>query len=306
VRVFELPEILAALDKEAAITAVAEAFVTLHRGAGQLTPVGHLTFPGASGDCHVKAGYLAGDEVFVVKVATGFYRNPERGLPVGGGFVAVISARTGEVAALLHDQGQLTDQRTAMAAALAARAIAPAGLRTLGIVGAGTQARLQATLVAERLGAPELLVWARDPAKAAAFAAEAGARPVPLAELAERAGLILTTTPATAPLLDARHIRPGARIVATGADAPGKRELDLSAVAGLELVVDEPAQCIDHGEASWAVRSGQVRPDQLTELGALLARPRAFAPAAVVVADLTGVAVQDVAIARSVWARLTR
>jgi ornithine cyclodeaminase len=304
VKVFELPEILAALDSGAVMAAVADAFVRLHQGGAQITPPGHLAFPDAHGDGHLKGGFLTGDDVFTVKLATSFYRNPERGLPVSNGFIAVISARTGEVLALLHDQGQLTDLRTAMAAALAAEAIAPPGVRTLGIVGAGTQARLQARLVAGRLGGPELLVWARDPAKAAAFAAEAGATAVTRAELGERAGVILTTTPATAPLLDARHIRPGVRIVATGADAPGKRELDLSAEADLRLVVDDPGQCIDHGETGWAVRAGQVRPDQLTELGALLARPRAFPADAVVVADLTGVAVQDIAIARSVWTRL--
>ena len=85
--------------------------------------MGHLNFPDALGDCHIKSAYLAGDEVFVIKVATSFYRNPSRGIPSSNGFMAVMSAQTGEVLGMLRDQGQLTDRRTAMAGAIAARAI---------------------------------------------------------------------------------------------------------------------------------------------------------------------------------------
>ena len=72
------------------------------------------------------------------------------------------------------------------------------------------------------------------------------------------------------------------------------------------VVVDSRAQCIDHGEAGWAVRAGLLEPASLIELGALLTAPIDFAAQEIVVADLTGVAVQDVAIAKSVWSRLTQ
>ena len=143
-RVVSLPEILAALDEDAALAAVAEGFRRYSAGQVQVAAVGHLAFADPPGDCHIKSAHLAGDDVFVVKLATSFYRNPERGLSSSNGFMAVISAETGEILALLHDQGQLTDRRTAMAGAIAARAIARPGSATLGVVGAGIQARLQA------------------------------------------------------------------------------------------------------------------------------------------------------------------
>jgi ornithine cyclodeaminase len=99
-------------------------------------------------------------------------------------------------------------------------------------------------------------------------------------------------------------VRPGARIVAVGADSPGKRELDLQILTHARIVVDSRAQCVDHGEAGWAVRAGLVDPASLTELGALLTAPIAFGDEETVVADLTGVAIQDFEIARSVWQRL--
>ena len=303
-RIVELPEILAALDEDAALEAVESGFRRMRASEAQLAAVGHLTFPDPPGDCHIKSAYMAGDAVFVIKVATGFYQNSARGLPSSNGFMAVMSARTGEVLGILRDQGQLTDRRTAMAGAIAARLIRRAGSTTLGIVGAGTQARLQARLIARHLKLPTVLVWARNPRSAAAFATETGGTPVSLNQLCEQADLIVTTTPSTEPLLASDRITAGQRIVAVGADAPGKRELDPAILARARVVVDSRVQCVDHGEAGWAVRAGLIDPASLIELGTLLGTPMAFAPEDIVVADLTGVAVQDVEIAKSVWSRL--
>ena len=301
----ELPEILAALDEDAALAAVESGFRCLHAFEAQVAAVGHLSFADPPGDCHIKSAYMAGDEVFVIKVATGFYQNPTLGFPSSNGFMAVMSAKTGELVGLLRDQGQLTDQRTAMAGAIAARAIHRPGSSTLGIVGAGTQARLQARLIARHLKMKTVLVWARKPHAAAALAADIGGTAVSLRELCSRAELIVTTTPSTEPLLTSDMLTDGQRIVAVGADAPGKRELDPAILARARVVVDSCAQCIDHGEAGWAVRAGLLDPASLIELGALLTAPIVFAANEIVVADLTGVAVQDVAIAKSVWSRLT-
>lgn len=305
-RVVDAGEILAALDEDAAIAAVETGFKRYSAGQVQVSGVLHLAFAEPPGDCHVKAAAVAGDEVFVVKLATGFYRNPELNLPSSNGFMAVLSARTGELLALLHDQGHLTDQRTAMAGAIAARAILREGSRTLGIVGAGTQARLQAKLLKRRLGLDSVLIWARNSKRAAALASEVRGEAVTLEDLCARADVIVTTTPSTQPLLDSLMIRPGTRIVAVGADSPGKQELDPRILARGRVVVDSIAQCVDHGEAGWAVRAGLIDPTGLIELGTLLETPVAFAPEEIVVADLTGVAIQDFEIAKSVWRRLPK
>ncbi|MGH8180787.1 MAG: NAD(P)-dependent oxidoreductase [Steroidobacteraceae bacterium] len=303
-RVIELEEILTGLDESAALEAVARGFQRHARGEAEVPPPMHLAFSNPPGDCHVKAAAVAGAEVFVLKLATGFPGNLARGLPASNGFMAVVSAKTGELLALLHDRGQLTDLRTAMAGAIAARAIASSRRDTLGVVGTGTQARLQARWIARHLGCRSVLIWGRHAGRAAALAADLGAQAVELGELCARADLIVTTTPATEPLLTAPMVRPGARIVAVGADSPGKRELDVQILTRARIVVDSRAQCIDHGEAGWAVRAGLVDPASLIELGALLTAPIAFGDEETVVADLTGVAIQDFEIARSVWQRL--
>lgn len=304
-RIVELAEIEAVLDEDAALAAIEDGFRRMQqRGGVQLGEVVHLAFEDPPGDCHVKGGHITGDDVFVFKFATSFYRNPALGLSSSNGFMIVVSARTGEQLAMLRDQGYLTDMRTALAGAISARAIQRPGSRVLGIVGTGIQARMQAGMIRRLLGLEDVLVHGRSMDKAEAFAAEIGGRAVDLPELCARADLIVTTTPSTTPWLRAEMVRPGTRIVAVGADTPGKQELETALTGRARVIVDSRGQCVDHGEAGWAVRAGLIAPGALIELGALLEEPVAFAPDEVVVADLTGVAVQDIAIAKTVWNRL--
>lgn len=300
-RVIDLPEILAAIDPDEITAAIEEGFRRYSTGQAQAMAVGHLSFQDPPGDCHAKGAYLQGDDIFVAKLTTGFYRNDLVGLPTSNGFSAVASAKTGEIVAILHDRGQLTDLRTALTGAIAARLIAQPGARVLGIIGSGTQAVLQAKWVAKALGTETLLVWARDPAKAAAVGGEV----VGLDELAERADLIVTTTPSFEPLITAGMARPGLRIVAVGADTPGKSEIAPEILAKARIIVDSRVQCIDHGDTANAIKAGLIDGSGLIELGELIASPIAFAETDIVVADLTGVAVQDVQIAKAVWARVS-
>lgn len=122
--------------------------------------------------------------------------------------------------------------------------------------------------------------------------------------VAANANLIVTTTPSREPLLRSEWVRNGTHITAVGADSVGKQELDAAIVgrAGA-IVVDSIDQCSKYGEISHALSAGLIHAEQLLELGALLdAGQRARNdndPAQITVADLTGVAVQDVQIANS-------
>jgi ornithine cyclodeaminase len=91
----------------------------------------------------VKAAHVRGQPSFGVKIASGFYKNAEDGIPTGSGLMLVFSAVTGAPEALLLDNGWLTDLRTAAAGALSAKLFAR-GDRPLrvAILGSGVQARL--------------------------------------------------------------------------------------------------------------------------------------------------------------------
>jgi ornithine cyclodeaminase len=305
-KIVELDAIRAVLDETAALAAVEQAFRDFSAGRAQVAAVGHLVFEAPPGDCHIKSGHLSGDPFYAVKVASSFDHNPRKNLSASQGFIAILCSQTGQLIAILNDAGWLTHIRTAMAGVIGARLIARADARVLGVVGTGTQARLQAEMLSRHMGLDSLLVAGRDAARVRHFAAETGGRPVSMEEMCAEADLIITTTTATQPLLRDTWIRAGARIIAVGADGSGKRELDTATLSRATVIADSRLQCVDHGETSWAIADGVLAEVDVLELGNLLIAPPIFPHDAIVVVDLTGVAVQDVAIARTVWNTISR
>lgn len=288
-------------------------FVAFSRGLVTVPPVGELLFREPPGEMHIKYGAIDGDDVFVVKIATGFYRNPDIGLPPFSGMMVVFSAKTGEPLAVLLDEGELTNIRTAAAGAVAAKYLAPPRVTAIGILGSGVQARMQPEYLRAVTPCRDVVVWARDADKAAACAAglaRSGFRTevaADVAEVAERANLIVTTTASHEPLLLASHVRPGTHITAMGSDTPEKCELAPALLARADIVVaDSLAQCLVRGEIHRAIEAGGFDPGRVVELGSVIENPALgrTAPDQITIVDLTGVAVQDIQISKAVCARL--
>ncbi|MBM2712913.1 ornithine cyclodeaminase family protein [Mesorhizobium caraganae] len=297
-----------------AIEAIRDAYVAVTDGRGNVPPVGYLGFPDSNGDCHIKYGYITGDPVFVVKIAAGFYDNPAKGLPSSNGIIVAISATTGQIVATLNDEGWLTDLRTGIGGAVATFAVCREDADQFLIVGTGTQARFQARAIASLASRPiTISVWGRSRAKAEELKANlkeygADVAVVDDLEVASRvADVIVTTTPSSQPLIMSDWVRAGTHLTAMGADSPGKQELDRKLVARANcLVVDIARQCLEHGEFAGAFADGLIKADDCTPLGAILSGKVVARrnPTDITIADLTGVATQDIAIARTVLERI--
>jgi len=306
----EIERVLPGID---VVAAMERAFATYAAGRAVVPPVGELLFADPPGDAHIKYGYVEGDEVFVIKVATGFYDNPKRGLPPNSGLMLVFDARTGLPRAVLLDQGHLTNIRTAAAGAVAAKYLAPKAISTIAVLGGGLQARLQAVHLMAVTACRRIALWARRREAAEACAADLTAAGFTVtvvdspAAAAAEAELIVTATAATAPLLQAADIRLGTHITAMGSDTETKQELSTSILAKADLVVaDSIAQCRVRGEISRALAAGAMDQAALVELGDVVAgkAPGRTSDDQITVADLTGVAVQDIEIAKAVLAGL--
>lgn len=311
--ILTLDEIKCRIDLETLLADVERGFQWHSEGRTVVPPVGYLAFdPPAEGDVHIKYGYMRGDEFYVVKIASGFAGNLARGLPVTNGLMLLFRQATGELVAILLDEGYLTEVRTAMAGAIAAKYLAPRAVTRVGIVGTGGQARFQLRLLPLVCACRDVMVWGRSDERLAAFEREMAGEGFRIettrdvSRLAAACNLIVTATSARAPLIDVNDVRPGTHVTAMGADAPGKQELDPRLVARADLVVaDSLSQCIDHGELAHAVRDGLLDPGRVIELGRLIAaggRARTREEQ-ITVADLTGVAVQDLQIATHVCRR---
>ncbi len=312
-QIYSLADIEAVLPKIDLVKEIASGFAAYSQGLVEVPPVGELLFPERNGEMHIKYGAIGGDDVFVIKIATGFFENPKLGLPPFGGCMLVLSQTTGQVEAVLLEEGVLTNHRTAAAGAVAAQYLQPASVTRIGIVGTGVQARLQALYLKQVNPCRAVTLWGRTKGAAEAAAVDIAAFgfEVRIAETVEElcddCRLIVTTTPSGTPLLDAGMIRPGTHITAMGSDTPDKQEISADVIRMADLVVaDSLDQCQSRGEISRALKAGAITVQEVSELGDIVAnrKPGRRRDTDITVADLTGVAVQDIVIAKAVMQQM--
>lgn len=293
---------------------IEEGFGAYSDGKVVVPPVGEMSFSQPPGDTHIKYGYIKDDDCFVVKIASGFYDNPTLGLPSNSGLMLVFSQKTGLLQTVLLDEGYLTDVRTAVAGRVAAKFLAPAHIEAIGILGTGIQARLQVQELRPLTSCRRVVVWGRSEKGLEDYRTTVEREgfsvttTMEAAEVAATCNLIVTATPSAVPLLSEPQIRPGTHITAMGSDTPHKQELDPAILAKADLVVaDSISQCRERGEIAKALEAGEVKEGQITELGAIIngASRGRTAEEQITVADLTGVAVQDIQIAKAVCAKLS-
>ena len=254
------------------VDAVSNALAALASGSPVVPPSLQIALPDVNGEVDVRAGY---------------------------------AAETGRLEALHLDHGWLTNLAAAAAGAVAARSLAPAEASVAGVLGAGTQARLQIEALTLVRPIERVLVWARAAAKAEAFADQMADRlgldvlPVASVErLVLEAEVVVTATAARAPLVVADWLHPGLHVTAIGADAPDKNELHPAVLARADRVVcDRRDQCARRGELHHALAAYPGL--EVIELGEITAgrRPGRQGEGEITVCDLTGTGALDSAVA---------
>ena len=125
------------------IPIIEEAFVSLANGLTTMPPIMRLDIKEYHGEVDVKTAYIKGLDSFAIKVSPGFFNNPTLGLPTTSGMMILLDTKTGVLKSILLDKGYLTDVRTAIAGAIAAKHLSNKDISTVGIIGAGMQAKLQ-------------------------------------------------------------------------------------------------------------------------------------------------------------------
>ena len=307
-KTLSLKEIKAALPSVDLMAEIEQGFVAYSQGRAVVPPIGELIMQDPPGEVHIKYGYIAGDDYYVIKIASGFFENPKLNLPSSNGLMLVFSQKTGTLEAVLLDEGHLTDIRTAVAGAITAKHLAPSSIERIGIVGTGVQARMQLEYLAPVTDCRDVLVWGRNGDKLSAYEQDMSAKGFEVStttdadDIIASCNLIVTTTAATSPLLSGQ-VQPGTHITAMGSDTHDKQELHADILQGADLVVaDSISQCLERGEIHQALNSNAIAETDLVELGSIIAGDVAGRTSddQITVADLTGVAVQDIQISKAV------
>lgn len=305
-KIYNLDEIKSVLPQINLAGEIERGFSAYSNGEVVVPPVGELNFDMPPGDVHIKYGYIKNDNVYVIKIASGFTRNSDHGLPNGNGMMLVFSQKTGQPLAVLEDEGFLTDVRTAVAGAICAKYLAPKIIRKIGIVGTGVQGKLQLKYLDGIIDCKSAIVWGRSESSLFKYQSDMKnsgfeiTTTTEIGKIIDECQLIVTCTPSESALI--LRVNPGTHITAMGSDTLTKRELDSSILFEADLVVaDSKSQCEERGEIYQAMKDG-FSMDNVVELGEIIngvIKGRTNDDQ-ITISDLTGVAVQDIQISKAV------
>ena len=294
------------------IPIIEDAFKSLALGKTTMPPILRLDIEKYHGESDVKAAYIDGLDSYAIKVASGFFNNPNLGLPSSNGLMILLDSKTGVLKSVLLDKGYLTDVRTAIAGAIAAKHLSNPESSNVGIIGAGIQAKMQLEALLLVRNIKTAYIWSRDSKKTNKFvqnikdkinikiiACESPEQTVNLSEI------LITCTPSKSPIIKSEWLKQGLHITAMGSDAEMKNELDPKIIKDCDCYIpDSQSQTSILGELNHAIKAGLVSAEKkYNELGSVIINSNLGRRNIndVTVADLTGTGVQDTAIARHTY-----
>jgi len=223
------------------------------------------------------------DDYFATKLVTLFPGNPERGVPVLNGIVVLNDGQTGLPIALLNGPA-LTALRTAAAAAVSIRHLAPPDTRAIGIVGAGVQGFYQAWLASSVSNATDIYVHDLHPEKAAALIEKLPAvvpnvklhQAATAEDLIENTQVVITATTSFEPVLpDNEELLKGKHFIGIGSYKPAVREFPRALYKLLETIhIDTDHALKESGDLIVPLKNNWITKEQITTLGKYLMNPQ--------------------------------
>ncbi len=293
-------DVASILTMEAAVPAVERAFAAHGRGEAIMPAKVYLPLEDFGGDFRAMPAYFEGSAG--VKWVNSHPGNPAKhGLPAVRGVFILSDPATAAPLAVM-DATLLTAYRTGAAGAVASRALGKKAPKTLGLIGSGVQARVLLSAHRVVFQGLEVLCADKQADVAQRFAQQLGGRAVSLEE-ASACDIICTATPSRAPIVMREWVKPGTHINAMGADGPGKQELDPRILTDALVVIDDWHQAVESGEVNVPLHTGAYAKGKIhATLGEVIAGLRPGRKGdEITVFDSTGLAIQDVALARVVY-----
>jgi alanine dehydrogenase len=297
--VFRAADVERAVSPHEAYDAVRSAFEAHARGTWAMPSKVYVTnYP--AGD--FRAMPAIGDGHALLKWVTSFPGNPARGLPTVTGLVLLSDAEDGRLLAVL-DAAAVTALRTAAAGVLAADTLCRSEASSYAVIGCGINGAETTRMLVAHGVLP--LVWDVDEGRRRFVAGHIGAREAGSAEEALTCEVVITVTPGASVLYPAGSLEAGQHVSLMGADGPGKAEVAVEEIRRAHVFCDDWDQASHGGELAAAAEAGAVTRETVTELGAVLTGEADGRRSAgdITLFDSTGLAIQDLAIAKAAYAK---
>lgn len=308
-------DVSALLTIEECMAAVEHAF-KLH-GEGKTQPPGILGVHADNGGFHIKAGLLdLNRPYFAAKINANFPGNPmHNGLPTIQGVVLLSDGENGYPLAVI-DSIEITTQRTGAATGVAAKYLARPDSKTVTVCGCGIQGRISIRALSRVLSIEKVFAFDIDRGQAEGvtndLAVELGIKIEStdnLQNALRQSDICVTCTPSKQPFLKEEFVASGTFIAAVGADNPEKQELQPTILSRNKVVADVIEQGITIGEVHHAITAAlMTREDVHAELGQVIAgiKPGRTSADEIIVFDSTGMALQDVVTAATVYEKAVK
>ena len=283
--------------------AVEQAFKDWAEGKGSMTAKAYLVLE--QGDFRAMPAALPG--AAGVKWVNVHPDNPSRGLPTVMAIIIYNDLQTGYPLAIM-DATDITAYRTGATATIASRYLARQDSHTLGIIGAGRQAHTQIEAHMQIFDLKLINVFDHSSETTLQLIKSSPQYPLKECSLEEAAAsdIVCTLTPAREPYLKKEWIVPGTHINAIGADAEGKEELEPSILKEAMVVVDDLRQASIAGEINVPIAKRLFSINEvhgtLAEIVVGMKQGRKDRNA-ITVFDSTGVAIEDLAVAKLVYGK---
>jgi alanine dehydrogenase len=232
--------------------------------------------------------------------------------PSGARFlVPLFSGHSGELVALI-EANYLGQARTGAASGVATRVMARADARFAGIVGTGLQSRTQLEAVALARKLERVRAFGRDPERREMFAKDMTARigvPVTAVGSAEEAvrgaGILITSTSSTKPVVEGRWLERGVHINAIGVNFAEKSEIDAEAVGRADVIAADSVEQskIEAGDLIQAFGADTQRWDSVRELSDIISGKVAgrTSPEQITLFKSNGIAIEDIVVAGRIY-----
>lgn len=201
----------------------------------------------------VMPGAMGESAVFGAKLIGVSPDNFAKGLSSHQGVIVLFEPERG-APVCIADASSITAIRTASASAAATDALARADSARLALLGYGEQAYAHALAISKVRLLSSIRIWGRSSERAGVLAARLGeelevdvAVAPDVASAVADADIVCTVSAAKEPILEARHLRPGAHVNIVGSSYAGPAEVDNALVAAARFIVDSRASVIAQG-----------------------------------------------------------
>lgn len=306
VRILADDEIAAVLDLTELLPVVADGLMkqgdgTVERPTRSRFPVGiglgserSETPPGTG---LTMPAYIHGSDNYATKLVSVHEGNPNRGLPTVQSQIAITDAETGRPVAYM-DGDRITNARTGCIGGLAARELAQHPI-TLGLIGAGTQARWQTRAIAAACTVESVRIYSPSESKHGCAADIIQLLDVPATavetptEAVSGANTVVTATTSDDPVFPGDAVEPGTLVIAVGAYTPEMQEIDRVTVERASRVfADVPEEVAAIGD----IQLADIGPSDLVPLASVVAgNERRTSPDEILLVESVGSAVLDAA-----------